>query len=269
MEVCCGCRRCGCFLFLPAFIRTLRGGGAAARPLNVASFNMLYYADNSLWLKRRAIIPALIKFHEFDVCASQECAVTQAEWILSQLGGGWGAVFNEPKILKNGKSWAMNVVIFYNKARLRLLDSGTFWFGPDPYPPETRTFGWCEGGERQNRFCAWAKFADILAGREFFAFNLHLNSRNKNDRIKSFGLLLSEVPKIAGGTPFFIAGDFNTRESCILDKFLSSGVVFDSKKIFRTPHYGPNLRAPDSIRSRRNGNLRLWIISLYRRASAY
>ena len=48
---------------------------------NVASFNMLYFADKPYWEKRRAQIPALMKYHEFDICGSQELSIEQAEWI--------------------------------------------------------------------------------------------------------------------------------------------------------------------------------------------
>lgn len=206
---------------------------------NVASFNMLYFADKPYWEKRRAQIPALMKYHEFDICGSQELSIEQAEWILSQLGSAWAAEFNNPKIEPNGKSWAMNVVIFYKASRFERLDGGTFWFGPNPYPPEKRTVGWGVGGEKQNRFCAWIKLRDKLSGRELVFFNLHLNSRNKPDREKSFDLLVSEVPKIAGKTPFVIVGDFNTREKEMIDKFESSGLLRNSRDISQTPHYGP------------------------------
>lgn len=206
---------------------------------NVASFNMLYFADKPYWEKRRAQIPALMKYHEFDICGSQELSIEQAEWILSQLGSAWAAEFNNPKIEPNGKSWAMNVVIFYKASRFERLDGGTFWFGPNPYPPEKRTVGWGVGGEKQNRFCAWIKLRDKLSGREFVFFDLHLNSRNKPDREKSFDLLVSEVPKIAGKTPFVIVGDFNTREKEMIDKFESSGLLRNSRDISQTPHYGP------------------------------
>lgn len=206
----------------------------------VGTYNILYDGTGYKWQERKESVVEVFNMLKFDVCGTQECDIAQADYLLGKLGQNWSVVFNEPRIKRITKSWAMNNVIFYRNDRLEKLENGTFWFGPDPYPAEKKSQGWGGKGEKQNRFCTWAKFKDKKSAKQFYFFNLHLNSRNADDRAKSFELLKTEVPKIAKDTPFFIVGDFNTGKKELIGSFTKSGVFYNSQDVSKTAHKGPN-----------------------------
>ena len=209
-------------------------------PITVGTYNILYDGTGYKWQERKEYVAQVFDILKFDVCGTQECDISQADYLLTKLGKNWSVVFNEPKIKRVSKSWAMNNVIFYRNDKLEKLTNGTFWFGPDPYPPEKKSEGWGGKGEKQNRFCTWAKFKDKISSKEFYFFNLHLNSRNADDRTKSFELLKTEVPKIAKNTPFFIVGDFNTGKKELIGGFTKTGVFYNSQDVSITAHKGSN-----------------------------
>ena len=208
--------------------------------LKVATYNILYDGKGYKWQERKPHLVQAFKDLQFDVCGAQECDIPQVDYILNNLDASWSVVFNEPKIKRLTRAWAMNNVIFYRNNRLKKISNGTFWFGPNPYPPEKKSDGWGGKGEKQNRFCTWAKFKDKKTKKEFYFFNLHLNSRNEEDRVKSFELLKTEVPKIAGNTPFIIVGDFNTGKKETIQNFVKSGVFNNSQDLSLTAHKGSN-----------------------------
>ena len=213
---------------------------ANEQSIKLATYNILYDGKGYKWQERKPHLVQAFKDLNFDVCGTQECDISQADYILSKLDSSWSVVFNEPKIKRVSKSWAMNNVIFYRNNRLEKLANGTFWFGPNPYPPEKKSEGWGGKGEKQNRFCTWAKFKDKKSQKEFYFFNLHLNSRNEEDRVKSFELLKTQVPKITGNKPFVIVGDFNTGKKETIQNFVKSGVFNNSQDLSLTAHKGSN-----------------------------
>ncbi len=186
------------------------------------------------WDKRMPLIKNFLRYHSVDICGSQELYKNQIDGMrdMSEYG-----IFGVPSMPSREAAGIRNHnnVIFYKKSRLKLLDSGTFWFSDTP---EKESLGW---GAKYARNCNWGKFLDRKTGAVFFYFNMHFHHIGENVRWESAKLLVKKVAKIAGESPFFASGDLNSDPSSrAIREIKSSGFMVDARQICKTPPYGPD-----------------------------
>jgi|GEM_PF-470521 len=205
---------------------------AAEKPacgmLNIASYNMRFNnkrenPDNT-WSERKPQVRALLEYYDFDIVGTQEPLLGQIKYLTDSLPQ-YSAI-SYPKA--DGVTDDETCTILYKTARLELLQKGNFWHSATP-----DTF------ENGGRITTWGKFKDKLTGGEFFVFNTHLSSSNLESRKTSIAVILKELPRIAGGSPFFLTGDFNaTEKEETVAALVNSPIMADSKKVSKTPPYG-------------------------------
>jgi D-aminopeptidase len=179
---------------------------AAAEPLTVMSFNIRYgTADDGPngWTGRRRFVGDLVRDHTADIVGLQEALDFQIREIAS--ANPMYAVVGVGR--DDGKSKGEFTAILFNKDRLRVADSGTFWFSDTPDVPASRSWG-----NRITRICTWARFIDRDASA-FWVYNLHLDHQSQPSRERSVALLLERVARHrSAGEPVVITGDFNAGE---------------------------------------------------------
>ena len=170
-----------------------------ASTFNAASFNLRNAPGegSNSWQIRAPAAKALIRFHDFDIFGVQEAYLHQIKTIAGSEYAYVGAGRDD------GKSAGEHSAILYKKSLFKRLDSGDFWFSPTPEKP---SFGW---GARYKRVCSWGKFKCLDSGKAFFVFNLHLDHESAEAQKNSVEMLVQNVKKIAGKTPYIIMGDFN------------------------------------------------------------
>lgn len=207
--------------------------------LKVCQFNMRYPVKNDgpqkdgscVWEKRAPLISSLFKYHEVDVCGSQELNKKQIDDLMADLKEY--AVFGTAVVPDNEK--CHNNVIFYRKDRLELLDSGVFWLSETP---EKMSSGWDSQGRKRNT--NWGKFRDKKSGKTFYLFSSHFDHIGKTARIEAAKLLAKKIAEIAKGETFFAMGDYNsTPDSAAIAEIKKSGFMFDSYEHSLTVPYGP------------------------------
>ena len=125
----------------------------------------------------------------------------------------------------NGKHASFNS-IFFDKDRLRLLDSGGFWLSETP---GSYSSSW---DSRVVRSANWARFEGTFAGTDlsFLHLNSHLDHVSKAARVEGGGLILREISgllrRFGDETPVVVTGDFNCRPGTpTYRNFLSGGYV--------------------------------------------
>lgn len=199
--------------------------------LNVASFNIRY--DNkedgiNNWEHREEKATSLIRFHDFDVFGIQEGLIHQVRSIENM------GIYDRVGVGRDdGKEAGEHMAVFYKKDSFKLLDAGNFWLSETQNVP---SFGW---DALCRRVCSWAKLKDLKSGTVFYFFSVHFDHRGKEARLKSAGLLLANIKKIAGSMPVILVGDFNgTIESDHIKIIKSDGILSDSRDISKTPPYG-------------------------------
>ena len=98
--------------------------------------------------------------------------------------------------------------ILYDRRRLEVLESGTFWLSDTPEVPASKSWG-----NQITRIVTWARFRDRAGGRNFYVFNTHWDHESQPARERSAQLLLERIrQRKYGDDPVLVTGDFNAGE---------------------------------------------------------
>lgn len=203
--------------------------------INVMSFNIRY--DNpkdgeNQWALRKKNLASMLPFYDIEICGMQEVLYSQAEDIKLFLPNfdyvGVGRT--------DGKKEGEFSPIFYDKDKLAVQESQTFWLSTSPEIPGK---AW---DAILPRIVTWAKFKykDADKGKKsFYVFNTHFDHLGKEARLESAKLLLVKVKEIAGNQSAIIMGDFNATPDEEPIKLLNTQLI-DTKKVSKNPHFGPD-----------------------------
>lgn len=204
---------------------------AAESGLNVATYNLrLNMASDgpNAWPQRSAAVKALIRYHEFDVFGTQEGLPEQ----IDELGAM--AEFEHVGVGRDdGKRAGEHAAIFFRKARFEALSHGDFWLSQTPATPSK---GW--DARCCNRLASWVQLRDRETDKLFFVFSVHFDHEGVVARKESAKLLLSKIAEIAGKTPVFCVGDFNSTPDTEQIKRMQAALG-DAFLFSRSPPYGP------------------------------
>lgn len=201
-------RRLVVFALLGAVIVASWAGAqpTPAEPLRVVSFNIRYGTakdgDNE-WSKRREMLFDVTRELDADILGLQEALAFQIDEIEAAVPGYAAVGVGRDDAARGGEYTG----ILFRTSRLRVADSGTFWFSDTPEVPASRSWG-----NRITRICTWARFVD-RDGRGFYVFNLHLDHESQPSREQSVALLARRIAARAfPAEPVIVTGDFNAGE---------------------------------------------------------
>ena len=94
--------------------------------------------------------------------------------------------------------------IFFDPARLELLDSGGFWLSETP---DRYSSAWLASVVRS---ATWAKFESPSAGLSFLHLNTHLDHLSSLARAKGSALIVRKITELwEDDLPTVVTGDFN------------------------------------------------------------
>lgn len=208
---------------LATVVLVLFAATAMAQQLYVGSYNIRYQnnddaRDGNGWKQRCPVVCAQIAFEHPDVLGTQEVLHGQLKDMLQLLPDydyiGVGR--------DDGKKAGEYAAIFYDKQRLRLMDSGHFWLSETPEKP---ALGW---DAACIRICTWGKFRDRKSRKTFFFFNLHMDHVGVVARREGAKLVVERIRQLAGHTPVVLTGDFNVdQRSEVYTIFTTSGLLND------------------------------------------
>ena len=208
-----------------------------SQELNVMTFNIRYNNKNdslNAWPYRKDNAASQIKFHNVHILGVQEALHEQVMDLSQSL-----SQYKHVGVGRDdGKAKGEYSAIFYDAARLKLLDSSTFWLSLTPEIPGSKSWD-----AAITRIVTWAKFTDLKTRKMFFVFNTHFDHIGKEARRESARLFRQKVKGIAGNSPVVITGDFNSKPSDDPIKILTDSTdkdkFIDTKALSLTPHYGP------------------------------
>lgn len=179
------------------------------------------------WPNRKEEVKSLIRFHEFDVFGTQEGFIGQLNDLLEMEEYAYTGHGRD-----DGKQEGEHSAIFYKKDRFKLLKDGDFWLSETPEEP---SFGW---DAKIRRISSWAKFRDLETSKEFFFFCVHFDHRGVEARKESGKLMVKKIQEIAGSSPVFCVGDYNSTPETEQIKTMQT-ILNDSRQISKMPPYGP------------------------------
>ncbi len=196
--------------------------------LRVASYNLWVNAES--WPTRKDLIKSLIHDHDFDILGTQEGTLKNHLADITESGHGDYTFIGEGR--DGGQDGEYSAII-YKTDRFEPIETGNFWFSETPDVPSR---GW---DAVYNRICSWGKFRDLKTGREFYFFNSHFDHKGATARLESAKLLLSKMKLIAGDSPAFSTGDFNsTPDAESIQTILNDGLLSDSYDLSEQAPYG-------------------------------
>lgn len=204
---------------------------ALAQSLNIATWNLrMNTASDGLnaWPQRKELVKSLVRYHDFDVMATQEGLPDQ----IADLDGM--AEYAHVGVGRDdGKQAGEHSAIFFKRQRFALLRSGDFWLSQTPDRP---SLGW--DATCCHRIVSWAQLRDRQTGRSFYFFSAHFDHEGEVARRESAKLVLNKVREIAGTAPVIVAGDFNSVPETEQIRTMQAALrdAFDASE---KPVYGP------------------------------
>ncbi len=174
--------------------------GPAAEPLRVMTFNIRYAepADGTnRWENRRAAVAALIDA-ECDLAGLQEVLAGQLAALRSALPDFDVVSRGRERNAREGEACP----VFYRRARLECVASGTFWLSGTPAVAGSRDWG-----NGLPRICTWAELRDRRGGGRLRVYNLHLDNAAAEARRRGLALVRGQAE--AAGGPAIVLGDCN------------------------------------------------------------
>jgi endonuclease/exonuclease/phosphatase family metal-dependent hydrolase len=215
---------CMSLLCIPAVAQRENG-------MRVGSYNLRYgSADDGInsWPHRKENLKALIRYHDIDVCGTQEGLSDQLAYLSE--GSGYACTGRGRDA---GTDTGEHSAILYKTDRFERLESGDFWLRETP---DTPGLGW--DATCCNRICSWAKFKDKQSGKAFYFFNVHFDHQGVIARRESGKLMVKKIAEIAGKEPVICTGDFNSTPETEQIQTMRSQLN-DSYEVTRMPPYGP------------------------------
>ncbi|MCK3685563.1 endonuclease/exonuclease/phosphatase family protein [Maribellus sp. YY47] len=196
--------------------------------LRVASYNL--WVNEASWPTRKDLVKYLIHNYDFDIFGTQEGTLKNHLTDITESGYGDYAYIGEGR--DGGQDGEYSAII-YKVDRFEPLQTGNFWFSETPDIP---SIGW---DAAYNRICSWGKFRDIETGCEFYFFNSHFDNEGSTAKLESAKLLLSKMKLIAGDSPAFSTGDFNSKPTTTpIQTILNDGLLSDSYDLSEIAPYG-------------------------------
>ncbi|MGK9475229.1 endonuclease/exonuclease/phosphatase family protein [Melioribacter sp. OK-6-Me] len=171
--------------------------------IKVMTFNIRYgSAEDGInsWSNRKEVAFDVIRNYYPDLLGMQEVLKFQLDETLDQFP--YYAYVGVGR--DDGKTGGEYSPLFYLRERFIVDTCGTFWFSDTPEIPGSKSWG-----NEITRISSWARLFDKFTGNVIEIYNLHLDHKSKESRIKSAQLLLS---KINENIPTIITGDFNSSE---------------------------------------------------------
>ena len=165
--------------------------------------------DNA-WDVRKPATTAMLDKVNPDVFGVQEAYPNQVEFITETCPryGSYGVG------REDGVNDGEHMSIFYNKDKIELLKSGTYWLSETPDQP---TMGWDAACKRT---ATWALMKLKASGKQFYYVNTHLDHVGVEARVKGLALIVDNIADMnAEGLPMVLTGDFNVEptDSCLFD----------------------------------------------------
>jgi endonuclease/exonuclease/phosphatase family metal-dependent hydrolase len=200
----------------------------------IMTYNLRYENDidgENIWANRKNLIASQIEYYEPDAFGTQEGVTNQIKWLDENLTNyDYVGIGREEGLGKDSGEYS---AIFYNKTKLSVVKSGTFWLSATP---EVVSLGW---DAKQYRICTYALFKEKKSEKQFIMFNTHFDHRGDVAREKSAELILKKIKEInAKNFPFVLTGDFNLTPDSSPIKLISSQLN-DSRLVSKSKPFGP------------------------------
>lgn len=188
------------------------------------SYNIRYDTERDsldAWSNRKNFLLNQVQFYQPDIMGTQEGLKHQLDYLQSGLiGYEYKGIGRD-----DGKNKGEYTAIFYNQAKFKVLEEGTFWLSQTP---DTVGFGWdavC------NRTCTYLLLEGKQNQQKFWVFNTHFDHIGKVARKNGAKLILQKIKTLnTKNYPIVLMGDFNVAPTDAVYTILTNQLA-DTKQI--------------------------------------
>lgn len=211
------------------FLFSVSGYG---QDLKVMTYNIKYDNVNDTvnnWNFRKEAMIDLLKHYQAEVIGMQEVLNRQLVYLDSCLTD-----FDYVGVGRDdGKTKGEYSPIFYDRSRLKVLNSNTFWLSTTP---EKISKGWDASLER---ICTYALFENLDSHKKFWVFNTHFDHRGQKARANSTRLIVQKIEELnTEKLPVVFMGDLNLAPEEEPIQFLQKQLI-DGQMVTKQAFYGP------------------------------
>lgn len=182
---------------------------------NIRCANVMDLGKKS-WFYRADLIMKNIEKEAPDIIGFQEVTKLQYPYLTECLYG-----YDSVIEYRDGTPFAEGCPIFYNTSVYKLTDKGSFWLSETP---EVMSKSW---GSECYRICSYVILEQKQSGKEFAVFNIHLDHKSEEARVKGMGVIMDKIKQF-GGLPSVIFGDLNATEDSTTYKNVTES-FYDAK----------------------------------------
>jgi endonuclease/exonuclease/phosphatase family metal-dependent hydrolase len=174
-------------------------GPTAAPDLHVMSYNIrrrmprLPRRSRDAWSGRKHLIAALLGAEQPSLLGVQEALLDQSRFVGECLGPSYALVGHGRNANREGEASP----IFYDTARLELVDWRQFALSNTPLVPGSRSWG-----NQVPRAVVQAEFRDRATGVAFRAFNTHFDHLSAAARLQSARMLTGDANADVDSAPY-------------------------------------------------------------------
>lgn len=193
------------FLLIAWMGRHVYGRVTKSGGLVVATYNVRYNTASdgaNAWPQRKERLVRELMSHGPAVIGMQEVLQGQLEELRALLPAHYQVVGVGRD---DGASRGEYAPIWFDSSLFTLQQQGTFWLSEQPDRPSK---GW---DAALPRICTWVALTHKRTGREFWAFNTHLDHQGGLSRENSAALLAQMAGRVPNSPPVLIMGDFNSQ----------------------------------------------------------
>tara|TARA_A100001011_G_scaffold262401_1_gene270927 strand:- start:44 stop:802 length:759 start_codon:yes stop_codon:yes gene_type:complete len=196
------------------------------------TFNIRYdnpKDNDNCWEHRKSSVLKIFDFYSPEVIGIQEGLINQIKYIENNL-----IDYNYIGVGRDdGEKKGEYSAIFYNKKKLKLISSKTYWLSETP---EKVSIGWDASMER---IVTFGEFLNLRTQESLFIFNCHFDHRGEISRENSSELILKLIEnKDIENNKVIVMGDLNCLPDSKPIKTLKSKLE-DSRDISVKEPYGP------------------------------
>ncbi|MFM2394347.1 MAG: hypothetical protein RLZZ546_2329 [Bacteroidota bacterium] len=200
--------------------------------LKIMSYNIrvdLKADGDNDWSHRKDFFTSQIAFYDQDVLGIQEAAPNQVNDIANKL-----SKYSFVGMGRDGIGKGESSAIFYNKERLKMLVSNTFWLSETP---GEIYLGW---DAAYKRVCTYALFKDLKTKQFFWVFNTHLDHVGEQAKINGIKLILGKIKEVNNKNyQVIFTGDLNSEPDSDAILLLKKAMK-DTRTISKTQPFGPS-----------------------------
>lgn len=219
------------FSFLPRLslfllLLSFSSNPIVGQSLKMMSFNIRYDNPNdgvNNWHNRKKAILDLVLETESQIIGIQEGLFNQVEYLDSAL-----KQFSYIGEGRDGGEKGEFSAILYNKRRLKILKSNTFWLSPNSKP---LIKGW---DAALPRICTYAQFKDKETGDSLWVFNTHFDHIGEKARLNSAKLIIQKIKDLCQKKEkVILMGDLN----CLGQSLAIETINSFMKDAYRNPKW--------------------------------